>query len=48
MARKPRRLAVRLSLKAERDLHLIWAWNADVYDEHHADSYTAFFEGPDR
>ena len=45
MARKPRRLAIRFTSKAERDLHLIWAWNVEVYGERHADLYIAFLRG---
>lgn len=45
MARKPPRLNVSISRRAQRNLDAIWDYNADFYKSaDHADAYVAFLE----
>ena len=45
MARKPARLTVWVSRRAQRDLDRIWDYNVDFYKSaDHADDYLAFLE----
>ena len=39
---RPRKLAVRITAKASRDLDSIWQWNATAYGPAHADRYIEF------
>ena len=44
MARKPPKLKVQFSPRAQNSLDEIWEWNAKTHDSDHAENYVAFLE----
>ena len=44
MARKPPKLKVQFSRRAQNSLDEIWEWNAKTYDADHAENYITFLE----